>query len=479
MDSNQLLQDYAEHGSDAAFGELVERYIDLVYSVALRRVGGDPHLAQDVVQIVFADLARKAHSLPAKLMVGGWLHRHCCFVASNLLRSARCRQAYEQQAGETNSLQGNTDALWAHLAPDLDDAINRLGTRDRLAIVLRFFEGCDFRAVGQALGLSEDAAQKRVARALEKLHVMLKGRGVSLSAAALVAALASQAVAAAPAGLAVHVAASAVSAAAAAGGSGLVTTFLNSILMNKLFTAIIGAVAVALLATPLVFRHEDRAKLREKDELLQQQTDQLARLTPENLRLSNLLAQASGLRDSDSQHELLRLRGEVGLLRQQTNELARQLQALLAKAGQTALPPQGDAAVEPGRQSATAAKQLCLALRMYAHEHQDQLPSGLTDELVPYVMDKYQKPADFVQLAGQFELVYRGSINLSNINHLNPGSVLLLRERQPWRTADGQWAKNYGCVDGSVERHAEPDGNFDAWEKRRLVPVPEAAAPGQ
>ncbi|MEQ1887470.1 MAG: sigma factor, partial [Bryobacteraceae bacterium] len=77
-DSQQLLAEYARNGSDAAFRELVTRYVDLVYSTALRLVEGDTHRAEDVTQTVFVDLSRKARTLPADVRLGGWLHRDTC-----------------------------------------------------------------------------------------------------------------------------------------------------------------------------------------------------------------------------------------------------------------------------------------------------------------------------------------------------------------------------------------------------------------
>ena len=165
-DSQRLLTEYARNGSDAAFRELVIRYVDLVYSTALRLVGGDTHRAEDVTQTVFVDLARKARTLPEDVRLGGWLHRDTCLVAGHIMRGERRRQSRERQAVEMNVLQNNPEADFSGVAPMLDEAINELGEADRMAILLRFFEQRDFRFVGEALGSNEDAARMRVTRAL-------------------------------------------------------------------------------------------------------------------------------------------------------------------------------------------------------------------------------------------------------------------------------------------------------------------------
>src|ERR1019366_3096944 len=202
MDDEQLLHAYARERSESAFGELVTRHIDFVYSAALRVVNGDSHLAQDVTQTVFIDLARKAGSLPRDVVLAGWLHRHTCYTAAKAVRTERRRQTREQTAMEMRALDDNTRPAWEQVAPYLDESLNELDPKDRDALVLRYLRKQDLRTVGAALGISEDTAQKRVDRALEKLHVLLKHRGAALSAAALGTALATEAVKAAPAGLA-------------------------------------------------------------------------------------------------------------------------------------------------------------------------------------------------------------------------------------------------------------------------------------
>src|SRR5437870_3912437 len=109
-ESRQLLADYAATGSETAFRELVTRYVDLVYSVAVRLANGDTHLAEDVTQTVFADLARMARTLSRDVKLGGWLHRHACFVASKTLRAERRRLAREREAVEMNAMEDHSAA---------------------------------------------------------------------------------------------------------------------------------------------------------------------------------------------------------------------------------------------------------------------------------------------------------------------------------------------------------------------------------
>ena len=175
--------------------------------------------------------------------------------------------------------------------------------------------------MGDALGSSEDAARKRVDRALEKLHVLLRHRGATLSAAALGTVLAAEAVTSAPAGLAASIAGAALAGTAA--GGGVAATLVKLMTMTKLKFAIISVIAVAGVATPLAIQNQSQARLREENQVLRQQASQMVQLTAENERLSNLLAQAeSGESLSGEQMgELLKLRGEAGRLRREGKAL--------------------------------------------------------------------------------------------------------------------------------------------------------------
>jgi len=191
MDDCQLLADYTEHGSETAFHTLVSRHLSFVYSAAFRQVN-DPQLAEEVSQAVFILLARKAGSFRRSVVLTGWLFRTTRFVATRALRSEQRRQRREQEAFEMQQLT-TPDDNWQRIAPVLDEAVARLGETERNAVLLRFFNDKSHRETAAALGISEDAAKKRVARALEKLRHFFAARNVTLSVAVLGSAIAANA----------------------------------------------------------------------------------------------------------------------------------------------------------------------------------------------------------------------------------------------------------------------------------------------
>lgn len=201
MDDRALLNDYIERGSESAFKELVSRHLDFVFSAA-RRLAEDSQMAEEIAQTVFILLARKGAGLKKEVVLAGWLHRTTCFVAAHARRSEIRRRQREQEALHMQSTLSGPDENWMRLAPTLDEALERLGEADRDALLLRFFQRRSLAEVGSALGISEEAAKKRVSRGIEKLRVFFQKRGLAIGAGALAAALGSQGVQAAPAGLA-------------------------------------------------------------------------------------------------------------------------------------------------------------------------------------------------------------------------------------------------------------------------------------
>ncbi|HZQ46766.1 MAG TPA: sigma-70 family RNA polymerase sigma factor [Verrucomicrobiae bacterium] len=214
MQDAELLREYLKSGSEAAFSELVKRYVDFVFSTARRQVG-DAHLAQEVAQSVFCLLARKAAYLNGRTTIAGWLYRATCFTAARAMRAEMRRRRREQEAANMNQDDSNPCGIWDHLSPMLDEALNEIGETDRLAVLLRFFQRKPMREVGQILGVSEDAAKMRVSRAVERLRIIFAKRGVACSSAALGVLLAEKTVEAAPMSMASSITSAAVSGAAA------------------------------------------------------------------------------------------------------------------------------------------------------------------------------------------------------------------------------------------------------------------------
>jgi RNA polymerase sigma factor (sigma-70 family) len=197
-----LLREYALRGSETAFTAVVERHLPLIYSAALRQVR-DKHLAEEVTQVTFIILARKARDLRPGTNVTGWLYRTAHFAANGVLRAEHRRQKRERKAAQMNvtSEERPQDSVWDQIAPFLDEAMAQLRDKDRQAVLMRFFEGQSLAQVGTALGMSEDAARKRVSRGLEKLRGSLLRRGVAVPAAVIAAGISANSVHAAPVAL--------------------------------------------------------------------------------------------------------------------------------------------------------------------------------------------------------------------------------------------------------------------------------------
>lgn len=384
----QLLHDYAAYRSEAAFAELVRRHVDLVYSAAMRMVR-DAHLAQDVTQATFVALAQNAQQLTNHAVLSGWLHRTAQNLASKTVRTDVRRRAREQEAVAMNELlSAHSEVSWEQIAPHLDTALSELSEPERDAVILRYFEKKSAAEIGSTIGISSEAAQKRVSRAVERLREFFAKRGVSVGAGGLVVVISANAVQAAPVGLAVTISAAAL-AGTAATTSTLIAATTKTIAMTTLQKTLVTA-TVAVLAGAGIYEARQAAQLRDQVHTLQQQqaplSEQLRQLQRALSEASNLwasvMAENKQIRTASNQNEVLRLRGQIGVLQNQLAE---------AKSGK---PPIQQPALATAREYCNRADR---------HRSNREYEAALDDltkaiELDPNLSEAYQARADLYVL---------------------------------------------------------------------------------
>jgi RNA polymerase sigma factor (sigma-70 family) len=302
LQDQQLLRQYLREGSESAFRQLVDRHVDLVYGAAFRQLDNWAP-AEEVTQTVFITLARRAAFLTQHPSLAGWLYHTAVNQARQHSRGDQRRRAREDAAAQIGStMQPDESHALAHV---LDEALLELRPDDREALVLRYFENRGLRELGHALGLKEDAAQKRVARALEALTAKFRRRGYAAPAVALTAAM--RAVShAAPAGLAAAVTKAALPFAGAATTSGLVLLFGKFMALTKTQTviacALIAAAPVAYEWHAATNAHNEHAALQQRLAGLQAQvTEEQQNLTQAQNRLSGTESTLARLRSDTTQ----------------------------------------------------------------------------------------------------------------------------------------------------------------------------------
>lgn len=455
---HELLRRYADQGSDAAFTELVQRHCNLVWAAA-RRVSGNGEIARDVAQTVFTDLARKAGKLPADTVLAGWLYRAACHAAANHIRGDARRNQREQTAMQQHHLQPAEAAesrLAEELQPLLDTVLGTLSPADRDAVVLRFLADRSLTEVGAALGVSEDTAQKRVSRALDKLREAFRQRGVTVNGGVAAAALSAAATQAAPVGLAAIVASGALAGAGATAGT---ASFLL-LMKSKLVVGIVGG---AVVATALTWQQRNTSRLAEENSALRRQVAALSVVAPAASPTADL-AELTRLRDEHG--ELLRLRGQVaqlGLGKKGADgtDVTKRLQAAEARANHAEAEAAQVKAEEFARQQSiriiNAMKTLGLVARIYATDHADRLPTTF-DEIRDDIGPDGKLPGGLSP--DLFEFFPHERV----ISEREP-QLILFREKSARQLPNAKWERTYCMVDGSVQSEGSDNGDFGQFER--------------
>jgi len=314
----QLLARYARHRAEDAFAEIVRRHLDLVFSAALRQVRS-PHLAEEVAQSVFTDLARRAAELAPDTTLAAWLYQVTRRTAIDVVRRESRRQLREQIACDLNAMNASAPD-WTRIEPLLDEAMAALDEADRTALLLRYFKNQSLREVGQTLGITDDAAQKRVSRAVERLRDYFARHGVSVGVGGLVVILSANAIQAAPAGLALAISTAALAGAAVSTTGTLIVAKTLALTTVK---ATVIAATLAVVAGPGIYQTYQATTLRHQAESLRQQLEpakeQWRQWQSEqdevSRRLAALASENEQMQSAPNEAELVRLRGEIARLK--------------------------------------------------------------------------------------------------------------------------------------------------------------------
>ena len=469
-DDGALLTEYAKNGSEDAFREVVSRHAGLVYSAALRQVG-QGGLAEEVMQAVFCILAKKAGKLGNRPVVAGWLHQTTRFAALKMVRSEQRRQQREQEASLMNDGNDDSAAVWAQISPHLDAGLASLGEADREALILRYFDERNLREVGALLGVSEDAAQKRVSRALEKLRVYFTRQKVGFSAGMLAAAIPANAVGAAPAALVGQVSTAALASGTAASVAtlSLINETMNAIAWTKFKTALpIAALGIIAAGTPIAVQNHTIGDLRRENSELRMMLEAKTQEATKAVASKPAITAEEVAKLREDAADVHRLRAEIAKVKQASQasqaEIARmqsregKLRSQLTTANERQSAAEDKAARQEEQQMLRAKQNLRKTLGLALHQ-------VMAQGVPPKSFEEFAKNAGLSpqQLAEiRANSIFFPHENME-VNTGDGGHKILVADREPTRTIDGEQLWFFTMMDGSVitsRQPASPDGIF-------------------
>lgn len=492
-DDAQLLKHYVRDHSEEAFAAIVHKHLNLVWGVA-RRITRDDDLARDVAQTVFTDLSRKAETLSPDVFLPGWLHRaaHCAacnHVRGTVRRAERERIAMSTHPETTGIPMGGEltdDTALDVLQPFLDEALEALPESDRKALLLRFLEERPLSEVGKELGIGDDAAQKRVARAIDKLRDHFTRRGLPVTGGTVLAAITAAGAQSAPADLALSITSGVIAATAtatsaitttaatatatAAGSTSTSVPAFSLTSMATMKTHILLVTSLAATTATSLWQYRQAQSWRTQAEELSAQLEQ-SQNAPLELS-SGPFASLPSVATNPDMLELLRLRGEVAQLRRDLAERSGNVSDTDYAALQEAL---RDAQVRNEElevfraevefkatttRTVDSMKLLGLAARIYATDNNDVLPKSF-DEIKNVVAQSYdgtwqgEIPLDHFEFFPHHE---------RTISEREP-QLILFREKVARQGPNGTWTRVYTLADGSVQIRSSATGDFSEFEQ--------------
>jgi RNA polymerase sigma factor (sigma-70 family) len=426
---------------------------------------------------VFVDLARQAMSLAPDTILSAWLYQVARRTAIDVIRRESRRQIREQVAQELTAMNA-PDTDWTQIEPLLEEGMDSLEEKERTALLLRYFQSKSLSEVGEALGINEDAARKRISRSVERLREFFVRRGVSVGSVTLTTTITINAIQAAPAALGPVV----ISAALVSGTT--ITISATAISKIVAMTTIQKALAAATLVAAAAGVYEAREASNARGQLVavEQQGNSLSNKVEELTRareeLSGKLASIEQEKTKSGGSELLRLRNEVGQLRSRLAAIARprREEPAPAKTDENAITPE-EMMKHEGIAKMNYARQWLVAFMIYADHNQGQFPTNFA-QADPFLdagaktehnLKDYEFPPGGIKyglIPDNYEITYQGSLQAVT----NPPQQIVLREKQPEQTEDGGYVRTYGFADGHTEvhratvDHRRDEIGFEAWE---------------
>ena len=473
----ELLREYVEDHSETAFVELVDRHLNMVWGVA-QRTTKDADLASDVAQEVFSDLAQKSSRLSPQIVLAAWLHRAASLAAAKCVRTYVRRSERERKAMDLHhqNLEQKSDESSDALLPLLDEGLECLSDKDRHAVVLRFFGHKSFAAVGTELGVSEDTAQKRVSRAIEKLRNYFRREGIAVGTATISSSLSAASAYTAPTELAAAVIVSST--------GGITTLSASTLLIHKLqyqfllmkTKLIVSVVAVSSITAPLFLQHQAIGALKAENARLEQQLypiEALQAIRQELQPVQALEAELERLRAE--QPELAALRQEATQLKGPDWEERRQLyqqrnddERAWQEAKDTAILLRAEfEAVELHSHTRKAMLQIGLAARVWATDNENTFPQSFI-EMTNELANNYQEGFEGGLRLEDFAWVPHARA----VSQMEP-HLALFREKTPRQMPDGTWERCYTLCDGSAHILQSDSPDFSEHEAHMIAADPE------